>query len=235
MNTSWNRNAIGAGALIVAMLTGGVTNVARAAVEDYQPVPLAQFNFDNNPCVKAASHDEKVKRNIAIAELYFQAYLEGRERGIKKRGWGEHGCMAKDMTFAFGVYMPPPAKPVVRPDWNQGEDVEFTRWRKTFPNFGVVPGTFRIMAVDEGTITWVNSFGGPQGDLIATDGEHSPAIWEVEVIRVNGDGKITHWDSWTDPLSTDRAMRKIFGKSYLNDFQNYKKDLEKGHTEGKPK
>lgn len=217
---------------------------AYAAYEDYTPVPLSSYDFSKNPGCgsKGFSRDQKIKRNLALAEMFFQSYLDGRERGIKKRGWHDHNCFAKDATILIGLYNPPPSKPMslaqllgplMGPDGKMPEeDVEFKRWRNTFPNFGVVPGSFRVLAVDENSISWVNSFGGPDGDLIATDGEHSPPIWEVEVLRVNDLGQITHYDSWTDPLATDRAFRKMFGKSYVEKGDEYFKQLHKDYKEG---
>ena len=227
------------------MTAAGIGTPAHAAYEDYQPAALSAYDFETNPGCgeKGLSHDGKIKRNIALAEVFFQSYLDGRARGVKKRGWQDHDCMAKDATVLIGLYNPPPSKPMsfaqllgplIGPDGKMpAEDAEFTRWRNTFPNFGVVPGTFRILGVDEHTITWVNSFGGPDGDLITKDGEHFPAIWEVEVLRVNDEGRITHYDSWTDPLATDRAFRKMFGKSYAENGKEYFEKLHGESAKGK--
>lgn len=211
---------VGLGVLLALAAVGAsYVGPVRADFEGYVDQPAGKFDVTKNPgCgVKAKTREEKIKRNVNIAEFYHQSYAAMENDTINRHDWTEYDCMAPGATVVVGVYMPPPAKPISFPmpsgeearklvkEGNSGSQKEVRMWKKVYPNLRAVPGTFRVITAWEGGVNWVMAFDGT-----SKDGE-TIFYWEVNTILVNEDGRITHMDCWDDGQGVANAWKKVTG------------------------
>lgn len=228
---------IAIGAVVVAC------SGAASAKEHRDPV----VDLSKNPgCgLKLTNKEEKTARNIRIAEYSFAAYREAGLGDELKHGLSEYRCM-DDATIVGGVFEPPPSENWIRPSaekrlspqeadklWkegNTGAHQEVRRLKQIAPDWGAVPGTFRVIAAWEDGITWVYSLGGartPGGELIMKNGQRVPPIWEVTTYLFNEEGFITRVEWWDDSMAVDAQYKASLGVGLreMGGFQGYLKAL----------
>lgn len=176
--------------------------------------------------LQGLTKEQKIARNTRLAKFYFQASVEEAERDYKYT-LAHYGCNAPNSTWLYGAFTPPPAKPRVPPveseenaEATSGEEkmiqMESKAWRTVFPDWGAVPGTFRLIAAWEGGLSLSLMYGGH-----TKSGEYVE-FWEVVTMLVNDEGQVTHYECWNDTLGMEKAFQIVFGKSFRGvDFETY--------------
>lgn len=169
---------------------------------------------------KLESKADRVAHNKKLAELYFLNYQQDRERG-RNYAWYNFGCWEKDATVLLGAVdplgAPAPRTAASLASRQSGElSGEQRGYFAHFPDWGTVPKSLVVIPFEEGAYFRM-MYAGTSKD----DGKRY-TIWETNLILVNDEGRITHFEMWNDSIGFDATTRKIFGKSIVNlGYQGY--------------
>lgn len=203
----------------------------------YKGVPIEKFDFTKPPrCgVKGLSREEKIERNVRLAEWYYQIYLDSAHRDTLRYTWsgpvGGTDCFGADSSMIIGIFkymdkMPPGGvfmRPKPTPEqieaerklWKEGRapaQLELKMWKSKYPDYTMVPGSFRVISVWEDGVSFIL-------DTVGTskvDG-HKLAYWEQNTFLLNEDGYIWHYDEVADTRGVDEGLRHGWGKG-MEDF-----------------
>jgi hypothetical protein len=207
-------------------LTGYASFAAIVGLIGAAGTTFAAIDVTKNPgCgVYKATAQERIERNAEIAELLFQGYVEGPKRQYLYN-WFDYGCVASDAT-TFNWLMKPLEAPrriglpsdIKNP--GEGMRTEMKVHWKVMPDYGGIPGTFRVFAWDGGAQLRM-VYGGH-----TADGQfHS--TWEVDTILINDQGRITHWEFWNDAKGSDDVIYTVLGKHLIGmTMQEYGRALK---------
>jgi hypothetical protein len=162
--------------------------------------------------------EERIAHNRKLAELYFLNYQEYYTRK-RQYGWHHWGCRAEGATTLLGGVEPlgtprtraqmleAMGNPSVPPMEMTGAELnpEELAYLDAFETYGTQKGTLVVVPFEEGAFFRM-MYGG-----IAKDDGKNYANWETNLILVNEEGKITHFEMWNDTMGWDKANRKVFG------------------------
>lgn len=198
-------------------LSGAGTVRAAAPVAHYQPV--IDITKDPGCGRNLGSREHRIAFNRRLAELYFINFQNDRRNG-RNWNWAVHDCVAEGATVLLGTIDPlgealprrvtnDPAysstgmsKVGKDPSLLSGEQIGYFA---AFPDWGTVPGTLVVVPF-EGGAYFRMMYAGHGKD----DGKEYK-IWETNLVLVNDQGKITHFEMWNDSIGMDSATRKAFG------------------------
>ena len=194
---------------------------------DYKGVPPAQYDYSKAPkCgVKGLSREEKLERNVRVAEYYYQNYRDAEKRDTILRKqvpdcfadgtsiiMGIFKYMAKMPEFD-GIYIKPAltaaqkeAERKALAEGRAGEQLEIKMWKSKYPDFAAVEGSFRVIAAWEDGVEFILDFKGTNAD------GYTMNYWEHNTFLFNDDGLIWRWDEVADTLGVDMGLRKGWGK-----------------------
>lgn len=203
-------SAILALALGLATWAGGANAQVPNSVPSYQPtIDITQDPGCGNPLNTAA---ERIAHNRKLAELYYINFQEDRTRG-RNWGWQFHNCLAENPTVLLGAIeplgAPHPFPPQLAEQGNPELNGEQRGYFSAFPDWGTVPNTLVVVPFEQGAYFRM-MYGGHD-----TDGVYY-TIWETNLVLVNDQGKITHFEMWNDTIGFDRTTKKAFGMSLLD-------------------
>lgn len=199
--------------LFCAALTGTPAAAQNAEVRHYQPT----IDITQDPgCGRTLrTPAERIAHNRKLAELYFLNFQESKTRG-RNYGWWSHGCVAPGSSVLLGA-TEPLAEPHVRPPSGNGGMQSDGAWSgeqrgyyATFDDFGPERNTLVVIPFEQGAYFRM-MYGGRSKD----DGKRY-TIWETNLILVNDQGRITHFEMWNDSIGFDNLTKKIFGHSILD-------------------
>lgn len=188
-------------------LSGIPSAHAAPPIVHYQPtIDIKQDPGCGN---KLRTHSQRIAHNKKLAELYYINFQSDRVNG-RNYGWWTWNCVAPNSSVLLGAVgaldEPTVRSPATaRPDPNAltGEQRGYFA---TFPDWGTVPGTLVVVPFDGGAYFRM-MYAGTGKD----DGKRY-SIWETNLILVNDQGKITHFEMWNDTIGMDATTRKAFGK-----------------------
>jgi hypothetical protein len=161
---------------------------------------------------KLQTKTEKIDHNRRLAELYYLNFQQDRERG-RNYDWRVHHCVADETTVLLGA-VAPLADPMVMKSGMVGPNSdpdpsaltgEQRGYFATFPDWGTIPKTLVVVPFEQGAFFRM-MYGGHDKD------GKKYTIWETNLILVNDEGKITHFEMWNDTIGMDATTRKAFGK-----------------------
>jgi hypothetical protein len=206
---------------IATLLVTGAS-AAHAAAQAPQIVhyqPTLDITQDIGCGTRAPTKAAKLEHNRRLAELYYLNFQQDRQRG-RNYNWAVHHCMADTSSVLLGA-VEPLADPHVRqanatqatgsstgsvagrdPSVLSGEQRGYFA---TFPDWGTIPNTLVVVPFEEGAFFRM-MYGGHD-----KDGKYY-SIWETNLILVNDEGRITHFEMWNDTIGMDATTRKAFGK-----------------------
>lgn len=174
--------------------------------------------------VKLTSPQEKMDRNVRIAQLYFQSYADAPRDGLKY-SLKSHKCFAEKSKIYFGNVMPPPAEPVEFKSDPSGKDLgvmELKAYQSQFPDVGTVPGTLKVVPWENGAHYSFNYIATHKGT-----GERF-VWWEAGTLLIDDEGKITYYELWNDPSGANGISKHLFGKTYEQmPLPVYAKEIER--------
>lgn len=182
------------------------------------PSPVARYqptiDITKNPgCdIHYSTTTERLAFHRRLAELYFINFQNDRKNG-RNYNWITYGCAVPGSTVLLGT-LSPLAEPTVIPKGVTAEMAvplsgEQRGYFATFPDWGTVPGTLAVVPFEGGAFFRM-MYGGHGKD----DGKYY-TIWETNLILINDQGKITHFEMWNDTIGMDATTRKAFGRSIL--------------------
>lgn len=176
---------------------------------------------------KLTSKEDRIAHNRKLAELYFLNFQQDRERG-ENLGWWTHDCMADGAQVLLGS-VDPLGESTDRAGVLAGDPRALTGEQRgyfdVFKDWGTIPNTLAVVAFEEGAFFRM-MYGGHDAE-----GKYY-SIWETNLILVNDEGKITHFEMWNDTIGWSAAHNKIFGaqwspsmglKGYLETTEAFKK------------
>lgn len=215
-----NRNITKLSALLAAASALSVISTAPAGAEEPAMIRITDkapvIDTTKNPGCGVTIKDKqgRIKRNADIARFYFQQYAEMPQKHLKY-SLGTYDCWADGLTILSGSFSPPPAAPQAMPlplqDRKPGEPDPFQKealaWLVNAPDQQAVPGTLRIIPWENGVNYSLMYSGTAQGQRFS--------FWEVGIMLINEDGKITHYEMWNDSAAMENAFKLAFGQGFL--------------------
>ncbi|MET0658868.1 MAG: hypothetical protein ABW110_12000 [Steroidobacteraceae bacterium] len=169
--------------------------------------------------VKENSDEKKTARNIRIGKFFIQSYYDLPKNSLKY-SLDSYRCYAAKSTVHGGTFDPPPAVSKPRDpalDPFSGENFaknEVEAWKKSVPDVRAQRGAARLIAWDSGAFVSYQVVGK------AKTGEPIK-FWEVVLMLIDDEGKITHYEFWDDTVGIGKALPVIVGKS-LEEMQKLK-------------
>jgi hypothetical protein len=196
-------------ALLLAFACIGTSGAAQAGtLERYQPT----IDITKDPQCgqkRLVTKEERIANNRMLAELYYVNFQQDRARG-ENLGWWTWNCMADQTTVLLGAVEPlgtphvVPGRTARNPREHTGEQLGYFA---TFKDWGTIPNTLTVVPFEDGAFFRM-MYGGHD------DAGKYFSIWETNLILVNDEGKITHFELWNDTIGWAAAHNKIFGSAW---------------------
>lgn len=195
-----------AGALVGGLAASGAH---AEPVKYYQPT--LDITKDPGCGKKLTTKEARIEHNRKLAEMYVVNFQQAQRRG-RNYDYSYWGCMAPGANFLLGTADPMgtgmklPAAAVRSKGELSGEQRGYI---SKFDYYQPKPGTTVIIPFEEGAFLRTLWSGKAKED------GKTYTIWEVIVLLVDDEGRIYHWDNWTDSIGLDLTTKMIFGKSIV--------------------
>jgi hypothetical protein len=210
----------------------GETKPATDKWTGYRGVAIEKFDFTKAPrCgVKGLSREEKIERNVRMAEYIYQIYVDAAKHdtlrytysgpigGVDCFDDGGSIIMGLAKTLAGmprdGFFLTPKRTPQQiedeRKQWEGGRSVlqlEIKMLKSKYPDWSAVPGSFRIVSAWEDGVSYILELGGTN----KADG-YQWKFWEMNTFLFNDEGRVWHYDEVIDTRGFEEGIHRGWGK-----------------------
>lgn len=197
----------GIGVILIGTVLG-VAADANAAPPFVHYQPTLDITKDPGCGAKLRTPARRIAYNKMLAELYFLNFQNDRQNG-RNFSWWTWNCIAPGSTVLLGAVGPlhdPSVKLTPVPGADPKELTGEQRgYFSTFSDWGTVPNTLVSVPFEGGAYFRMMYAGHDKEGKRYT-------IWETNMILVNDEGKITHFEMWNDTIGMDATTRKAFGR-----------------------